>query len=179
MVVIGGGFIAMEVASVLAQKSIDVTMVLNQDRIGKRFFSPQMSTFFESYYAARGVHLVKSAIVTELCGDGSVNSVVLADGQAIACEMVVVGVGVAPSTDMLVNSGIEVGDGVMVSEYLETNQIDVYAAGDVANSTSAAGFQSTLARRPQNWKTRRSRCQLQWRNKDEARLTCFRSKSRG
>jgi NADPH-dependent 2,4-dienoyl-CoA reductase/sulfur reductase-like enzyme len=133
VVVIGGGFIAMEVASVLAQKSIDVTMVLNQDRIGKRFFSPQMSTFFESYYAARGVHLVKSAIVTELCGDGSVNSVVLADGQAIACEMVVVGVGVAPSTDMLVNSGIEVGDGVMVSEYLETNQIDVYAAGDVAN----------------------------------------------
>jgi NADPH-dependent 2,4-dienoyl-CoA reductase/sulfur reductase-like enzyme len=93
-----------------------------------------MSSFFESYYAARGVHLVKSATVTELRGDdGAVNSVVLADGQAIACAMVVVGIGVVSSTDMLVNSGIEVGDGVTVNEYLETNQRDVYAAGDVAN----------------------------------------------
>jgi 3-phenylpropionate/trans-cinnamate dioxygenase ferredoxin reductase component len=134
VVVIGGGFIAMEVASVLAQKSIVVAMVLNEDRIWKRFFSPQMSSFFESYYAARGVHLVKSATVTELRGDdGAVNSVVLADGQAIPCAMVVVGIGVVSSTDMLVNSGIEVGDGVTVNEYLETNQRDVYAAGDVAN----------------------------------------------
>ena len=133
VVVIGGGFIAMEVASVLAQKSIAVAMVLNEDRIWKRFFSPQMSSFFESYYAARGVRFVKSATVTELRGDGAVNSVVLADGQAIACEMVVVGIGVVPLTDMLVNSGIELGDGVTVNEYLGTNQPNVYAAGDVAN----------------------------------------------
>lgn len=54
-VVIGGGFIGMEVAALLAQKEIEVTMVLNEDRIWKRLFTPQMSRFFEDYYAARSV----------------------------------------------------------------------------------------------------------------------------
>jgi NADPH-dependent 2,4-dienoyl-CoA reductase/sulfur reductase-like enzyme len=133
VVVIGGGFIAMEVSAVLAQKRIEVTMVLSEDRIWKRFFSPQMSSFFESYYSARGVRFVKSATVTELRGDMAVNSVVLASGKAIACEMVVVGVGVFPATDMLAGSGIELADGVLVNEYLETSQTGIYAAGDVAN----------------------------------------------
>jgi NADPH-dependent 2,4-dienoyl-CoA reductase/sulfur reductase-like enzyme len=58
---------------------------------------------------------------------------VLADGQAIACEIVVAGIGVLPATEMLTNSGIALGDGVIVNEYLETNQPDISAAGDVAN----------------------------------------------
>jgi NADPH-dependent 2,4-dienoyl-CoA reductase/sulfur reductase-like enzyme len=132
-VVIGGGFIGMEVAAVLAQKNIEVTMILSDDRIWKRFFSPQMSSFFEAYYQARGVRLIKRAKLTELRGNGAVSSAVLADGQAIACEMVVAGIGVLPVTDVLANSGIEVGDGVLVNEYLESSRPDVYAAGDVAN----------------------------------------------
>lgn len=131
--VIGGGFIAMEVAAVLAQKGIEVTMVLNEDRIWKRFFSPQMSAFFESYYGNRGVRFVKSATVKELRGNGSVSSVALADGQSVACQMVVAGIGVTPVTEVLANSGIEVQDGVMVNEYLRTGHADIYAAGDVAN----------------------------------------------
>jgi NADPH-dependent 2,4-dienoyl-CoA reductase/sulfur reductase-like enzyme len=132
-VVIGSGFIGMEVAAVLAQKGADVTMVLREDRIWKRLFSPQMSSFFEGYYEARGVRLVKSATVTGLRGDGAVSAVVLADGQTIACEMVVAGIGAQPVTEPLANSGIDVADGVMVNEYLETANPDIYAAGDVAN----------------------------------------------
>jgi NADPH-dependent 2,4-dienoyl-CoA reductase/sulfur reductase-like enzyme len=132
-VVVGGGFIGMEVTAVLAQMGIDVTMVLSDDRIWKRLFSPQMSSFFEAYYEARGVRLVKSATVTELRGDGAVSSVILADGQAIACEMVVAGIGVQPATEMLSNSGLDIADGVLVNEYLEASQSDVFAAGDVAN----------------------------------------------
>ncbi len=132
-VVIGGGFIGMEVAAVVAQKGVEVTMVLSDDRIWKRLFSPQMSGFFEAYYGARGVRFVKSAAVVELRGDRAVSSAVLADGQAIACEMVVAGIGVLPATEMLTNSGIDVGDGVMVNEYLETSRSDIFAAGDVAN----------------------------------------------
>jgi len=133
VVVIGGGFIGMEVAAVLAQKGLEVTMILSEDRIWKRLFSPQMSSFFEAYYAARGVRFIKTATVTELRGDGAVNAAVLGDGQEIACEMVVAGIGVRPVTDVLANSGIEVVDGVMVNAYLETNQPDIYAAGDVVN----------------------------------------------
>src|SRR6267142_2531609 len=60
-VVIGGGFIGMEGAAVLSQKGIDVTMILSDDRIWKRLFSAQMSSFFEAYYSARGVRFAKSA----------------------------------------------------------------------------------------------------------------------
>ena len=132
-VVIGGGFIGMEVAAVLAQKNIAVTMVLNEDRIWKRFFSPEMSAFFESYYDARGVHIVKSATVAELRGNEAVSSVALADGRNIPCEIVVAGIGVTPATEVLAGSGIEVRDGVVVDEYLRTRRDGIYAAGDVAS----------------------------------------------
>ena len=132
-VVIGGGFIAMEVAAVLAQKSIDVTMVLREERIWSRIFTPQMSNFFESYYQARGVRIIKSAAVTELRGARAVNTVVLGGAPPIPCELVVAGIGVEPVADIFSGSDISVGDGVLVNEYLETNQPGIYAAGDVAN----------------------------------------------
>ena len=132
-VVIGSGFIGMEVSAVLAQKGIETTMVLRDDRIWKQFFTPQMSQFFENYYAERGVRFVKTATLKELRGDGAVQSAMLEDDQTIPCDMVVAGIGVRPVTELLSGSGIEVGDGVMVNEYLETSQPDIYAAGDVAN----------------------------------------------
>ena len=132
-VVIGGGFIGMEVAAVLAQKGIEVAVVLNEDRVFKRLFSPEMSSFFESYYAARGVRLIKSMSVTELRGHEVVSFAVLKDGQEIPCDFVVAGIGVRPALELVANSGLEVGDGVLVNEYLQTRHPDVFAAGDVAN----------------------------------------------
>jgi NADPH-dependent 2,4-dienoyl-CoA reductase/sulfur reductase-like enzyme len=131
--VIGGGFIGMEVAAVLAQKGIEITMVVRDDRIWKQVFSPQMSSFFEAYYTSRGVRFVKMATVKELRGDGAVSSAILSDGQTISCDMVVAGIGVRPVTEVLANSSIEVSDGVMVNEYLEASQPGIFAAGDVAN----------------------------------------------
>ncbi len=92
-----------------------------------------MSSFFEAYYTARGVRFIKTARVTELRGDGAVSAAVLGNGLAIACEMAVAGIGVQPVTDVVAASGINVEDGVIVNEYLETSQPDIYAAGDVAN----------------------------------------------
>jgi NADPH-dependent 2,4-dienoyl-CoA reductase/sulfur reductase-like enzyme len=146
--VAGSGFIGMEVASVLAQKGIAITMVLREDRIWKKFFTPAMSRFFESYYAARGVQFIKQATVAELRGDGAVSSAALDGDRTVACDLVVAGIGVRPVTELLAGSGIEVADGVMVNEYLETNQRDIWAAGDVAN------YQDTLfgkRRRVEHW----------------------------
>ena len=123
----------MEVTAVLAQQGIETTMVLRDDRIWKAFFTPEMSDFFESYYAARGVRFAKMSSVRELRGDTTVASAVLSDDQTIPCEMVVAGIGVRPVTEVLANSGIDVGDGVMVNEYLEASRPDILAAGDVAN----------------------------------------------
>jgi NADPH-dependent 2,4-dienoyl-CoA reductase/sulfur reductase-like enzyme len=123
----------MEVAAVLAQKGIEVTMILNDDRVFKKLFSAEMSRFFESYYAARGVRLIKSMSVTEFRGDGAVNSAVLGDGQNIRCELVVAGIGVRPATEVVTNSGFDIENGILVNEYLQTSHPDIFAAGDVAN----------------------------------------------
>lgn len=106
-VVIGGSFIAMEVAAVLAQKGNKVTMVLRDERIGSRIFTPQLSNFFESYYAARSVRIIRSAAVTELRGADAVELVVLGGAPPVPCELVVAG------------GDIAMGDGIIVNEYLE------------------------------------------------------------
>jgi NADPH-dependent 2,4-dienoyl-CoA reductase/sulfur reductase-like enzyme len=132
-VVIGGGFIGMEVASVLAQKNIHTTMIIREDRVWSRVFTPEMSAFFERYYATRGVQILKQASIAALEGKDTVSSVILASGGKIPCDMVVAGVGAAPVTQPFGESGIAIDDGIRVNEYLESNQPAVYAAGDVAN----------------------------------------------
>lgn len=79
------------------------------------------------------MRLLKSADVTELRGAGAVSSAVLGDGQIVPCEMVVAGIGVQPAIDMLANSGLDIENGVLANEHLQTSQPDVFAAGDVAN----------------------------------------------
>jgi len=78
-VIIGGGFIGMEVASVLAQKNIQTTLVIREDRVWSRVFTPVMSAFFEQYYTARGVRIVKQARVAALEGKDTVQAVLLGD----------------------------------------------------------------------------------------------------
>ncbi len=147
-VVVGGGFIGMEVASVLARKGIATTMVLREERIRQQFFTPAMSRFFESYYAQRGVQFIKQANVAELHGNGPLTAVKLEGNRTVACDFLVAGIGVRPVIEPLANSGIQLDDGVLVNEYLETNRPNIYAAGDVAN------YQDTLfakRRRVEHW----------------------------
>jgi len=131
--VVGGGFIGMEVASVLAQKNIETTLVLREDRVWSRVFTPALSAFFEQYYTARGVQMVKEVNVAALEGKTEVQNLLLDDGRKIACDSVVVGVGAAPVTEPFDGSGIALDNGVVVNEYLETSRAGVSAAGDVAN----------------------------------------------
>jgi 3-phenylpropionate/trans-cinnamate dioxygenase ferredoxin reductase subunit len=147
-VVVGSGFIAMEVASVLAQKSIGTTMIMRDDRIWAKIFTPAMSRSFEKYFAAHGVRFIRRTEVREARGRGALNSVVLNDQRSIDCDLMVAGIGVRPVTDVVAKSGIDVGDGVVVNEYLETGVPGIYAAGDVAN------YQDTLfgkRRRVEHW----------------------------
>ncbi len=132
-VVIGGGFIGMEVASVLAKQKIETTMIVREERIGSKFFTPSMSRYFEKYFFDHGVRFLKQTGVKELRGHRNVEAVVISNGESVACDTVVAGIGVKPVVDVLAGSGIETGDGVIVNEFLETNKSGIYAAGDVAN----------------------------------------------
>jgi NADPH-dependent 2,4-dienoyl-CoA reductase/sulfur reductase-like enzyme len=130
--VIGGGFIGMEVASVLSQKNIETSLIIREDRVWSRVFTPAMSEFFERYYLSRGVKLLKNESVVSLQG-GDRLDVSLSSGRKISCEMVVAGVGASAVTELFAKSGLAVENGIVVNEYLETNQAGIFAAGDVAN----------------------------------------------
>lgn len=132
-VVLGGGFIGMEVAAVLAQKNIETTLILREDRVWSRVFTVPMSEFFERYYIARGVQLLKRESVVRLEGKGRAKTAVLSSGRTIPCDLVVAGVGATPVSELFTNSGLAVENGIVVNEYLETNQRGIFAAGDVAN----------------------------------------------
>jgi len=131
-VVVGGGFIGMEVASVLSQKNIETTLIIRENRVWARVFTPAMSDFFERYYQSRGVRLLKKESVASLQGKDRVD-VLLSSGRKISCDMVVAGVGAAPVDDLSANAGLAVENGIVVNEYLETSQAGIFAAGDVAN----------------------------------------------
>lgn len=129
VVVLGSGFIGMEVASQSAQKGCDTTLVFPEERVWKKFFTPEMSKFFAEYYAHRGVHLMPNASVESVRG----SSVVLSNGQKLDADLVVAGIGVVPVTELAEAAGIQVENGVVVNEFLETSAANVSAAGDVAN----------------------------------------------
>src|SRR5205823_349103 len=129
VVVLGSGFIGMEVASQSAQRGRDTTMVFPQDRVWKSFFTPEMSRFFQKYYESRGVHFVPSAKVEAI---GS-NYVSLSMSTKLDADLVVAGIGVTPVTEIAEAANVKVENGIVVNEFLETGTAGVYAAGDTAS----------------------------------------------
>src|SRR5579872_5067041 len=130
-VVIGGGFIAMETASSLTQRGLQVTMAVHEERIWKSFFTPEMSAAFRKYYESKGVRFAFRTGVASIQGNGRVKSVTLETGLRIDCDLVCAGIGVTPVTDIF--NGLTIDNGIHVNEFLETGVQGVYAAGDVAN----------------------------------------------
>jgi 3-phenylpropionate/trans-cinnamate dioxygenase ferredoxin reductase component len=131
-VVVGGGFIGMEVASVLTQKNVETSLIVREDRVMSRVFTPAMSDFFERYYVSRGVKLLKNEGVTSLQGSDRLE-VSLSSGRKLSCDMLVAGVGASPLTGLFAKSALAMDNGITVNEYLETNRAGVFAGGDVAN----------------------------------------------
>jgi NTE family protein len=131
-VVIGASFIGMEVSSALRQRGLEVALVTGDAGVFRTLSDAAVAEFFVSLYAGKGI-AVLNASATIFEGDAAVEAVVLDDGQRIACDFVVVGIGVRPDVDFLRGSGMVVDDGVVVDRHLQASVDDVYAAGDVAN----------------------------------------------
>src|ERR1035438_2367165 len=99
-VVIGAGFIGMEVASVLASHGVRTTMVFPDDRVWKRLFTPPISTFFERQFAGHGIAFMKSEKVVALTHKNHGCQVVLASGSQVPTDFVVAGIGVTPTMEL-------------------------------------------------------------------------------
>jgi NADPH-dependent 2,4-dienoyl-CoA reductase/sulfur reductase-like enzyme len=132
-VVIGAGFIGMEVASVLAKAGVSTTMIYPQQHIAPKLLTPEMAGWFQRYFEKRGVTLLSGRKVKTLLGKKNVRSVGLDSGEEVAADFVVAGIGITPATKPFEKTLLKIDDGILVNEFLATDCPDIWAAGDVAN----------------------------------------------
>lgn len=132
VVVIGGGYIGLEAAAVLAKLGKQVTLLEALDRVLARVAGPDISRFYEGDHRAHGVDLRTGVGVDCITGDTVATGVRLTDGEVIPADMVIVGIGIVPSVGPLAEAGAVVGNGVEVDEFCRTTLPDVYAVGDCA-----------------------------------------------
>jgi NTE family protein len=132
-VVVGGGFIGMEVAASLRRLGLEVTLIHMGDGLFDLLGSPELSEQLLALYCKQGVDVLLEEEVAGFGGDGSLEYVEANSGLCVAAEMAVVGVGVVPNVEFLAGSGLALDNGVVVDARFKTNAPGVYAAGDVAN----------------------------------------------
>jgi NADPH-dependent 2,4-dienoyl-CoA reductase/sulfur reductase-like enzyme len=131
-VVVGSGFIGMEVAASLTDRGVDVTLVSRDAVLFAQLRSPEISEHLVNLYRDRGVEIIRGDEVHAFHGRSGLDTVELRNGRELGAGLAVVGVGVQPAVGFLEGSGIAIGDGIMVDEQFRTNVPNVYAAGDVA-----------------------------------------------
>ncbi len=146
-VVIGGGFIGLELASSLSTLGIDTTVVELSERLAGRVVSPFISEYLLQRHQQQGVRVCLNSQVAGVKHDQQVTAVVLADGQEIEADLVVVGVGAKPNTELLAPFFSEnVAQGIQVNTEAKTVIPAVWAAGDCALTSLNLGAQSTWLR---------------------------------
>ncbi|MBV8741636.1 MAG: FAD-dependent oxidoreductase, partial [Sinobacteraceae bacterium] len=137
LVVIGGGYIGLEVAATARELGLDVTVLEMADRIMNRVTCPEMSAFYAAEHARHGVRIVTHAKVQALRGhEGRVAAVVTEDGAEHPADVVVVGVGVMPADELAVAAHLECANGIMVDDHCRTSDPAIFAAGDCTNHPS-------------------------------------------
>jgi 3-phenylpropionate/trans-cinnamate dioxygenase ferredoxin reductase subunit len=135
--VIGAGWIGCEVAAAARSHGVDVTLIEYAGTPLEGVLGEQLGGFFADVHRSHGVELLTGARVERIEGSGRAEAIRLADGTRVACDTVVLGVGVAPDTRLAEAAGLEIDNGILVDAMLRTSAPDVFAAGDVANRESA------------------------------------------
>jgi NADPH-dependent 2,4-dienoyl-CoA reductase/sulfur reductase-like enzyme len=132
-VIIGAGFIGMELAASLTQRGVRVTVVEAQSHIWPRFTDAALAGFFQNHCTQRGVTFRTNETVTAIQGPARVSSVHTSSGHELPCDFMCIGVGIVPNVELAQQAGLDVSNGIIVNEYLQSSHPDIYAAGDVAN----------------------------------------------
>ena len=130
LVIIGAGYIGLEVAAVAQQAGLDVTVVEMADRVMSRVVSPETSDFYQIEHTNQGVKLRLSTGVTALTGKKRVKTVITSEEEEIPADLVVIGVGIVPNTELASAAGLEVDNGIVVDDHCRSSDPDIYAVGD-------------------------------------------------
>ncbi len=132
VVVIGGGYIGLEAAAVLAKFGKQVTVLEALDRVLARVAGEPLSRFYEAEHRAHGATVRLGEQVTSIEGEDKVTGVTLADGEVVPADMVIVGIGIVPAVEPLLAAGAQGSNGVLVDAQCRTSLADIYAVGDCA-----------------------------------------------
>jgi NADPH-dependent 2,4-dienoyl-CoA reductase/sulfur reductase-like enzyme len=145
VVVIGGGPLALESVEVLYQRGFQVFHLLRHSTLWSEVLDKTASDIVLQQERRDGVDVRIEEEIAEIVGrNGHVTGVMTTNGVLIPCEMVVVAIGIEPKLDYIQESGIAIGHGVKVDGSMRTNAPDIYAAGDVAEVTSAESGQTHI-----------------------------------
>jgi 3-phenylpropionate/trans-cinnamate dioxygenase ferredoxin reductase subunit len=141
-VVIGGSFIGSELAAALTIVGKKVTMVFPGEAISGSIFPGDLAHFLNDFYRKKGVEVATGETVASVQKEGNRLMVRTGSGRAIEADGVVAGIGIHPNLDLAKEAGLQIDDGIVVNERLETSAPNIYAAGDAANF-----FHSALGKR--------------------------------
>ena len=136
-VIVGGGYIGLETAASLRALGLEVIVLEAAERVLERVTAPEVSEFFVRIHRDEGVEVRTSALVEALAGENEVREVVLASGESIRADLVIVGVGVEPNTELAEAAGLVVDDGVLIDSQARTSDPDMVAAGDCTSHDMA------------------------------------------
>ncbi|ANG65080.1 hypothetical protein A8C75_03260 [Marinobacterium aestuarii] len=168
LVVIGGGFIGLEVAASARTLGCDVCVLEASVRLAERVLPPQLSERLLSLHRARGVEVLLGSRIEAIEGQGTVEAVRLQDGSRIPCDLVLVGVGIEPNIELAQLAGLDMGNGIRVNDRLQTSAADIYAIGDVCEFPCPQSQQQV---RHETWRNAEAQAHLVARNllgRDEA-----------
>ncbi|OGS98839.1 MAG: hypothetical protein A3F73_02010 [Gallionellales bacterium RIFCSPLOWO2_12_FULL_59_22] len=131
-VVVGGGFIGSELAAALNIAGLHVTMIFPGELLCDRVLPDYLARAVQQRFAEKGVRVLASDKPISFGKNGGKFVTRTEKGESVESDIVIVGVGVVPETELAMSGGLEVGNGIVVNEYLETSRPDIYAAGDNA-----------------------------------------------
>ena len=136
LVIVGGGYIGLEVAAVGVEQGLNVHVLEMEDRILQRVTTPTMSKYYDELHRGRGVQIHTNTVVTGFSGDAKVQKVMCGDTE-FAADMVIVGIGIVPNIELAEAAGIICDNGIVVDDHCQTSNPDIYAAGDCTNHPNA------------------------------------------
>ncbi|MEY3004842.1 MAG: hypothetical protein RLZZ491_2018 [Pseudomonadota bacterium] len=131
--IVGGGYIGLEAAAVATKRGMDVTLIEMAPRILQRVAAPETSDYFRALHRAHGVDIREGVGLARLVGKGHVSGAVLSDGTELACDMVIVGIGITPATALAAAAGLVIENGIATDEQGRTSDPAIWAAGDCAS----------------------------------------------
>lgn len=133
VVIVGGGFIGLEVASTAAKTGKKVTLIEAQSRLLERAVSPLISQFLLDIHRAHGVDIRFNESVVAIEGNGAAHEVVTSSGLRVRADLIVAGIGGIANDELAIQAGIASTNGIEVDEHGRTSAANIYAAGDVSN----------------------------------------------